>query len=314
MSRLRAVVSIATFAAVQGFAVAPAGAASILEDVLDALSGLYAAPLVAMFGNAAINVPTQTMVTATLRAGDQVIIGYDALQNPVQAVADAAGLTVTAEQAASLQSGLQAGLYPAGSALFSLPPAGQLSLYDQSADGMALARAEEMFLSRIDGRVTNIVTGMLFPDLAPTVLAAAYDPNGSDPLDHLASTTAQINSTVLGAVNTGAVVSNVQVLVGGLPGLGEGLGRAKISIGANGLVGLAKTEAALAVSAGLGQMGAAPETANITYNIAVNAMAIDGRVMNRVSASTARVAQITSTVIGAVNGGAINSGAVLAAD
>ena len=119
MSRLRAVVSIATFAAVQGFAVAPAGAASILEDVLDALSGLYAAPLVAMFGNAAINVPTQTMVTATLRAGDRVIIGYDALQNPVQAVADAAGLTVTAEQAANLQSELQEGLYPAGSALLS---------------------------------------------------------------------------------------------------------------------------------------------------------------------------------------------------
>ena len=46
MSRLRAAVSIATFAAVQGFAVAPAGAASILEDVLDALSGFYAAPLV----------------------------------------------------------------------------------------------------------------------------------------------------------------------------------------------------------------------------------------------------------------------------
>lgn len=312
MKALRVLGGIAVCAASQGAASAHAG--TILDDVLEALGGMYAAPLVSMFGNAALNVPVLSMVTSTLQAGDRVIIGYDAGQNPVHAVAGIEGLIVTAEQAAGLRSGLQAGLYPAGSALFSVPPAGQLSLYDESAEGVALARAEEMFMSRIDGRVTTVVTGMLLPDLAPTVLAAAYDPNGSLPLDNLATTTAAINSTVLGAVNSGEVLSNVQVLVGGLPALSEGLGRARISIGANGLAGLAKTETSLAVAGEVNQIGSAPEIANISYNIATNAMDIDGRVTNQVMASTARVAQITATVIGAVNGGSINSGVVAVAD
>jgi hypothetical protein len=289
----------------------PLAASTILQDVLAALGGLYGGPLVSMFGNGAFNAPQLTAVSVGLQAQDQVIIGYDPQQVPVYATAGATGLIVTPAQAASLQSGLAAGLYPPGSALYSLPPAGQLSLYDRAVDGAVLARAEEMLLTRIDGHVSNVVTGMLFPDLAPTRIAAAQNP--AEFLD-LATLAPTIDSTVLGAVNTGTVVSDIKVVVSSLPDHLGGLGLSEISIGANALAGLARTESALAVQGGMRQLGGDAQLASVSYNMAVNAMDVNGRIQNQISATTMRVGEIASTVLGAVNGGSINLGGAPQAD
>ncbi|MFD1808604.1 hypothetical protein ACFSHQ_12285 [Gemmobacter lanyuensis] len=56
-----------------------------------------------------------------------MIIGYDALGDPVRATATAEGVMVSESTASGLASGLAAGLYPPGSALYSVPPGGQLS-------------------------------------------------------------------------------------------------------------------------------------------------------------------------------------------
>lgn len=291
--------------------VTPLSASTILQDVLAALGGLYGGPLVSMFGNGAFNAPQLTAVSVGLQAQDQVIIGYDPQQVPVYATAGATGLIVTPAQAASLQSGLAAGLYPPGSALYSLPPAGQLSLYDRAVDGAVLARAEEMLLTRIDGHVSNVVTGMLFPDLAPTRIAAAQNP--AEFLD-LATLAPTIDSTVLGAVNTGTVVSDIKVVVSSLPDHLGGLGLSEIAIGANALAGLARTESALAVQGGMRQLGGDAQFASVSYNMAVNAMDVNGRIQNQISATTMRVGEIASTVLGAVNGGSINLGGAPQAD
>lgn len=303
---MRATRKIAVAAASQLATASPLAASTILQEVLNALGGMYDAPLISMFGNAAFNAPERISVATTLQPADRVIIGYDAVQNPVFGVASDTGLLVTPEQAAALQTGLAAGLYPQGSTLYRLPPAGQLSLFNQAADGAALARAEELLMTRIDGRVRNIVVGMLFPDLAPAAMVAAYDPVQIADMARLSPT---IDSTVLGAVNTGTVITNVKVIVGGLPGGANALGSSSVSVGANGLAGMARTKGAMALSAGVRQMGYDADSASVSYNIAMNAMDIDGRVRNEIRATNFRIGEITSTVIGAVNGGSINDGA-----
>jgi hypothetical protein len=146
---------------------------------------------------------------------------------------------------------------------------------------------------------------MLLPDLAPAAMVAAYDPVTIADKARLPST---IDSTVLGAVNTGTVITNVEVIVGGLPGGANDLGLSSVSVGANGLAGLARTKSAMALSAGVRQMGYDADIASVSYNIAMNAMDVDGRVRNEIRATNFRVGEITSTVIGAVNGGGINHG------
>jgi hypothetical protein len=302
---MRATRKIAIAAASQLVTASPLAASTILQEVLNTLGEMYDAPLISMFGNAAFNAPERITVATTLKPADRVIIGYDAVQNPVFGVASDTGLLVTPEQAAALQTGLAAGLYPQGSTLYRLPPAGQLSLFNQAADGVELARAEEFLMTRIDGRVSNIVVGMLLPDLAPAAMVAAYDPVTIAGKARLPST---IDSTVLGAVNTGTVITNVEVIVGGLPGGANDLGLSSVSVGANGLAGLARTKSAMALSAGVRQMGYDADIASVSYNIAMNAMDVDGRVRNEIRATNFRVGEITSTVIGAVNGGGINHG------
>lgn len=289
----------------------PLAASTILQDVLAALGGLYGGPLVSMFGNGAFNAPQLTAVSVGLQAQDQVIIGYDPRQVPVYATAGPAGLIVTPAQAAGLQSGLAAGIYPPGSALYRLPPAGQLSLYDRAVDGAVLARAEEMLMTRIDGHVSNIVTAMLFPDLAPTRIAAAQNPAQITEFNKLAP---KIDSTVLGAVNTGTVVSDIKVVVSSLPENLGGLGLSEIALGANALAGLARTDGALAVQGGMRQLGGEAQLASVSYNMAVNAMDVNGRITNKISATTMRMGEIASTVLGAVNGGSITLGGAPEAD
>ena len=184
-----------------------AAEASLLAEVLDRIARMGPSPLAAIMVNASVNAPAALTTPRHLAQGMRVIVGYAASGAPVEAVAGQDGLLITPETADNMRTGLAAGLYPIGSAVFSLPPAGQLSLYEADRDGLRLQRATEMALATVDGSITTIIDGLLLPDLAPlgTVArsVAATDPR--------ALRIDQVTTTVLGAVNSGEIVSAIAV-------------------------------------------------------------------------------------------------------
>lgn len=285
------------------FATSSAAGASILEAVLERIAGMGQSPLAAIMANVAESSGGPVEATRVLRPGDRVIIGYDSAKVPVYGTASPAGVLVTTAQAeAVVPTGLAAGLYPVGSALYALPPAGQLSLYEEAQDGLKLDRARELMLSRIDGSVTNIVTGLLFPDLAPRTLISAYDGTAAQDLFGID----EINTTVLGAVNAGEIVTRVSVkYVTEHLDAAVGMSLAEISSGANMTLNEVAVDTARARSITSSQLGG-PDGAALALNMAANVMEITGRVENRVQGHGASVARAVTTVIGAVNGGVVS--------
>ena len=275
--------------------------ASTLEGVLERINQMGGSPLMSIMANLAETIATPVTEDRKLLEGDRVILGYDISGNPVTTVAGPTGVTVTPVLAASMTSGLAAGLYPVGSALYALPPAGQLSLFDETVTGRALETARELAMSRIDGSVTNIIEGLLLPDLVPATLVAAQ----------IAQSVAEnqivmqdIRTTVLGAVNTGEIVTNVTVSF--QPGGSVDLALAGISNGADIAVQQAQTRSAWASSVQFSQIGGQPDVQALALNIAHSASAITGAVVNRVNGQSVVVGDIVTTVLGAVNGGRVN--------
>jgi len=282
---------------------------SVLEIVLALLDRMDSSPSASMFGNIAANSAGITSQPRPLRSEDMVIIGFDSSSRPVQFLAGPDGLTVTSAMASLVSRGLSAGFYPPGSAIYALPPAGQLSLFDEAADGRKLALVREALLTRIDGSLKFNSVGILLPDLAPTLHVAAYG-SLSAPWAGLADLPPPIwETTVLGAVNTGQVVTQIQVVIGGLPDSLSDLGVGQVSIGPNSAIAMANVGNALAIMQQAivlddrGKGGA-------TFNIASNAMAVQGDVAVRIEGVIQNVGLIRTTVIGAVNGGLIESGSV----
>jgi hypothetical protein len=176
-----------------------------------------------------------------------------------------------------------------------------LSLFDETVTGRALETARELAMSRIDGSVTNIIEGLLLPDLVPATLVAAQ----------IAQSVAEnqivmqdIRTTVLGAVNTGQIVTNVTVSF--QPGGSVDLALAGISNGADIAVQQAQTRSAWASSVQISQIGGQPDVQALALNIAHSASAITGAVVNRVNGQSVVVGDIVTTVLGAVNGGRVN--------
>ena len=280
---------------------AQTAAASTLEGVLERINQMGGSPLLSIMVNLAETIATPAAQDRKLLEGDRVILGYDVSGNPVTTIAGPMGVTVTPVLAASMTSGLAAGLYPVGSALYALPPAGQLSLFDETVTGRALETARELAMSRIDGSVTNIIEGLLLPDLVPATLVAAQ----------IAQSVAEnqivmqdIRTTVLGAVNTGQIVTNVTVSF--QPGGSVDLALAGISNGADIAVQQAQTRSASASSVQFSQIGGQPDVQALALNIAHSASAITGAVVNRVNGQSVVVGDIVTTVLGAVNGGRVN--------
>jgi hypothetical protein len=280
---------------------AQTAAASTLEGVLERINQMGGSPLLSIMVNLAETIATPAAQDRKLLEGDRVILGYDVSGNPVTTIAGPMGVTVTPVLAASMTSGLAAGLYPVGSALYALPPAGQLSLFDETVTGRALETARELAMSRIDGSVTNIIEGLLLPDLVPATLVAAQ----------IAQSVAEnqivmqdIRTTVLGAVNTGEIVTNVTVSF--QPGGSVDLALAGISNGADIAVQQAQTRSAWASSVQISQIGGQPDVQALALNIAHSASAITGAVVNRVNGQSVVVGDIVTTVLGAVNGGRVN--------
>ena len=274
--------------------------ASTLARVLDQISGMGVSPLAAVMMNAAVNAPATA--ARLLAPGDIVVIGYAADGRPMRAEAGAGGLLVPDVLAAGMTSGLAAGLYPVGSQLYALPPAGQLSLFDAAQDGRRLAQARDLALSRVDGTVTTILRGLILPDLAPTLLASAYQaPHGPDAMQ-----IEEITSTVLGAVNAGEIVLNLQAEwdVGAqLPRIDLAL--AGIARGADTALSEAVTTRTSSLAARIAATPAAQGAGSMMLNLATNALTVTGAVVQDVQGVTYGVQSTVTTVIGAVNGGRI---------
>lgn len=276
----------------------PAGA-SVLERVLRALDAM-GPPLTGVFANvAAQGAPDAARV---LRPGDRVIVGYAPGGAAVTALAGPEGLYLDPAQAAGLQTGLAAGLYPPGSALYALPPAGQLSLYQADRDDRALAQAREFLATRVDGSITTVMTGLTLPELALVHAGPGGGP-GYDPAGALAG---RIEATVLGAVNTGQVVTALAIdVVPQDPGGALFPALAGIAAGASQSVHQAQGEGVSALSARIGQLGGGPEGGVLMLNLAANEAEVLGRIETRISGQSARLGSMVATVLGAVNGGAI---------
>jgi len=176
--------------------------------------------------NIAENFSNPTIQNRSLETGDRVIIGYDVTGSAVHGTADAFGVFVDSSQASALGSGVSAGLYPVGSAVYSLPPAGQLSIFEQSSSGASLALAQELVMTRIDGSITNVMARVT-PKLTADVTAF----NSGMFSSYIDVST--MGSTALGAVNAGEIVTHIQVITGS-DALGtNGIDLAQLSKGPN---------------------------------------------------------------------------------
>ncbi|MBI1218637.1 MAG: hypothetical protein GC186_08830 [Rhodobacteraceae bacterium] len=291
-------------AALVGLAVlwaAPARAQSLLEDVLAELSSFGTSPIADILVNLALNAAPVLDAPRALQGGDAVVVGYTPEGTAITAVAGAAGLTVTGAQAAAEISGLPAGFYPVGSALYALPPAGQLSLFYQTATGASLAAAMQPVVARIDGSVSTLVSGLDPSRFGQDASAFAAVPMriGIGPSGQ------QLATTVLGAVNSGQVVTDVILNV--VPdATGGTFNPASIATGGNSGYMAAITGQTQAIVAQVTQLGVDRAPAAV-INMAENMMGVDGHISTRISGVSAEVSQMVTTVIGAVNSGQVNS-------
>lgn len=274
--------------------------ASTLESVLARIDQMGNSPLMSVMVNLAETIASPIISDRLLMAGDRVILGYDVAGNMVSATAGPAGVFVTPAMAGSMSTGLAAGLYPVGSTLYALPPAGQLSLFHETGAGQVLETARDLALSRIDGTVTNVIEGLLLPDLVPATLVAVYD--GQSAQQGLVIQ--DIRSTVLGAVNTGEIVTQISVSL--QQGGTIDLALAGITQGADIAVREAQSRTAAASSVQISQIGGRPEVVALALNLAHSASDISGAVVNRVNGQTIGIGEIVTTVLGAVNGGRVN--------
>ncbi|MFO8127505.1 hypothetical protein [Yoonia sp.] len=223
--------------------------------------------------NIAENISNPTIQNRSLATGDRVIIGYDTSGTAVLGSADAFGVFVDPSQASALGSGVSAGLYPVGSALYSLPPAGQLSIFAQTSSGGPLTPAQETVMTRIDGTITNVLTSVT-PRLTSDVTAF----NSGMFSSYIDVST--MGSTALGAVNAGEIITHIQVITG-RDALGtNGIDLAHLGRGPNTAFDYAQAGEISALTHRVRQMGGGVNESMLALNIASNATEVTGRVSN----------------------------------
>lgn len=277
---------------------------SVLKDVLKFIDLMDAKPLEAMFGNIALNSAGISLQPKSLRDGDIVIVGYDRFSQPIQMVAGPNGLMITPEIATTASSSLSAGFYPTGSAIYTLPPAGQLSLFDESVDGQKLMLMREALLTRIDGSINFTNIGIIIPDLAPTFHVATYGNLTTSLVNIPKRQLPTWETTVLGAVNSGEMVSHIDIILGELPDNFANLELGQIKVGPNKALVLANTSTILVTAQKTSILSDADRSKAI-LNMAANSMEVRGNVSTRVGGVMQGISRINTTVIGAVNSGKI---------
>ena len=294
--RLRVFLFAATFAA------APACAsASILERVIALLDSAYPHIKASnISANIAENISNPTIQNRSLATGDQVIIGYDTSGTAVLVTADAFGVWVEPSLASALGSGVSAGLYPVGSALYSLPPAGQLSIFAQTSSGGTLTPAQETVMTRIDGTITNVMTSVT-PRLTSDVTAF----NSGMFSSYIDVST--MGSTALGAVNAGEIITHIQVITGPDALGASGIELAHLGRGPNATFDQALAGEISALTHRVSQTGGGLNESALALNIASNMTEVTGRVSNIIVGLNGSIGDIVTTTIGAVNGGMISN-------
>lgn len=273
-----------------------------LVEVLRKIAAMGPSPLGAVMMNASVNRPQNTRRPAQLQTGQTVIIGYDPSGAAVTAPAGATGVLINPSQAAQLGSGLAAGLYPIGSQLYSVPPAGQLSLYQADQRGNQLEQATTMALATIDGSIQNILTAALFPDLAEVGIRAidvSYQATRGIAFEDL-------STTVLGAVNSGKIISEIRVDAI-VPDGATLLGTHPAIIGSGAMIGLDQAIAGnvAALSVTQAAIGTQTDVSALILNLSQSASGINAQVSNMIDGQSASIRTITTTAIGAVNDGRI---------
>lgn len=275
--------------------------ASILERVLESLDSAYPHIQASnISANIAENISNPTIQNRSLATGDQVIIGYDPSGTAVLGTADAFGVFVDPSLASALGSGVSAGLYPVGSALYSLPPAGQLSIFAQTSSGRTLAPAQETVMTRIDGTITNVMTSVT-PRLTSDVTAF----NSGMYSSYIDVST--MGSTVLGAVNAGEIITHIQVITGPDALGASGIELAHLGRGPNATFDQALAGEISAMTHRVSQMGGGVNESTLALNIASNMTEVTGRVSNIIVGLNGSIGDIVTTTIGAVNGGKISN-------
>lgn len=279
----------------------PVASASILERVIALLDAAYPHIKASnISANIAENISKPTIKNRSLATGDRVIIGYDTSGTAVLGTADAFGVWVDPSQASALGSGVSAGLYPIGSAVYSLPPAGQLSIFDQSSSGGTLTPAQETVMTRIDGSITNVMTSVM-----PTFTSDVTVFNSGMVSSYIDMST--VGSTALGAVNAGEIVTHIQVLTGP-DALGAiGIDLAQLAKGPNATFDYALAGDVSSLTHRTSQIGGGLNESMLAMNIASNSSEVTGRVSNIVVGLNVSIGDIVTTTIGAVNGGMIQN-------
>lgn len=133
----------------------------------------------------------------------------------------------------------------------------------------------------IDGSITNIIDGIG----AATQKAAAGASVSATEWDMPTLNFGDMATTALGAVNTG-----------------------EITLGVNSAVDQAKTTSTAAYSAAVGQIGGDDATGALVLNIAANMTAVNGAIANTMAEVNGTVGNLSTTALGAVNTGTIQSG------
>lgn len=278
----------------------PAAHGSTLDRVLHLIDQMYSGPdSPFIMANIAVTSPTLQERPRLLAPGDTVIIGYDIANGPVYATAGLSGLSVTQADAAKLTRGVAAGLYPPGSALYALPPAGQLSIHAETVAGTPLGLAQETVMARIDGTVFNTILGV-YSGLAGEVQVAKVNP--------AVNVVGTIGTTVLGAVNSGEIVTHVRLVTDPLAQMDfDQIDPAILARGADMSKLVAVAGAAKALSLDVSPTGSMPNQMVMSLNLASNRMEITGRVRTIAMDTALIVDHVTTTVLGAVNTGSVSS-------
>ncbi len=276
-------------------------AQTVLERVLPLVTRIEALTANSVFANIAetVTVPNQ-LSDRRLSAGDRVVTGYATDGTPTFGVAGLDGLTISQTDASRHDRGLPPGFYPNGSLLFQLAPGAQLSLFNEAQDGALLAQAQELALSRIDGRITTQLLGLTLPEELTAIAAVSSD------LSQI-TTVGNLQSTTLGAVNTGEIVTNIQVdYVPTLDTPAIGFASSRIATGYNAALDSAATSVTEATAVDTTTLGGSAEAAVLALNIASNMAEVTGAVMTHIQGRSASVGTIVTTVLGAVNGGVVS--------
>lgn len=274
---------------------------TLLEQIIPLIQGIEAFSAGSTYANIAENAPSGFMTSPRrLSAGDQVIVGYDGDGQPVLATVGQDGLSLTTEDTANHARGLPPGFYPIGSMLYQLEPGAQLSLYDNDMEGVALRMARELIFARVDGRIENYISASLPQGLAEV---AAVQVN----FDHVLEI-GEVASTVLGAVNTGQIVTHVMVEYRPDLEVPEfNLPSSSIMTGHSGQIAAAMATDVYAAQSIHQAAGGSAEAAVLALNVASNVSEVTGAVITHIQGRSASIETLVTTAIGAVNGGVVNA-------